>query len=108
MQYGMRVGWNARGGTDADHLRIDRQMAEARMHAALQPVRDALGEAAYRAWVDETLSEDDGIDQIIAKARTELARLEQDATCTCDPHPDRGGMACPACKRAMGDTEIPF
>ena len=106
MQYGMRVGWNARGGTDAEHLRIDKLAAKARMHAALQPLQDALGEDAYRAWVEETIADTDTISEIVEKAGREMARLEQDATCTCNPNTV---SACPACVKALGQSQkIPF
>ena len=103
MQYGMRVGWNTRGGTDAEHLRIARQAARARMDAALLPVLEALGETAYRAWVDETLLETDGVDAIIKKAGMKLAELEQEGACSCNP---LTVTACPACLRAMAGLDI--
>jgi hypothetical protein len=106
MQYGLRTGWNARGGTDAEHLRIDRQAARVRMDAALQPVLDALGVEGYLVWVDENLLDTDSIDQVILKANREVARLEQEAACSCNP---LTVTACPACLRAMAnDVEIPF
>jgi hypothetical protein len=57
---GTRSGWNTKGGTDADHLAIQRQMADEAKARALRTcgrLADMLGDDEYVAWVDANVTD---------------------------------------------------
>lgn len=74
---GTRSGWNTRGGTDADHLRIAQEMIREKMMATCQKLADKLGTEAYIAWVDAEITDTDSASAIIRKAEAKLAEITQ-------------------------------
>ena len=72
---GTRSGWNTRGGTDAEHLRIQQEILHERMITTCQNLADTMGTAAYRAWVETELTDEDTPTEIIKKANAKLAEL---------------------------------
>jgi hypothetical protein len=73
---GTRSGWNTRGGTDAEHLRIQQEILHERMITTCQKLADEMGTAAYRAWVETELLDSDTASAIIRKAEAKLAELQ--------------------------------
>ena len=101
----MRYGWNTRGGSSADHLRMQRQALIAQRDAAGMLLLQEIGVDDFVAWVDENIPDDLPITTVIDMLERELDSL---VTCTCPP--DFGG-SCKACKHSLSKlyTEaLPF
>jgi hypothetical protein len=107
----VRSGWNTRGGTWREHLRLERDLADVNneesaywqncAEAALLNLLAIIGEEDYTTWA-EMVWPGETIDNHTYKAIYETARAAIEAAekggdvlgCTCKPD----GDTCPACR----------
>lgn len=82
---GTRSGWNQRGGTDAEHLRIALAVARRKAEDALSEAASVLigeiGRDAYLAWVDGNLAETDTLEEMTAKILAYLESIKNSESC---------------------------
>ena len=106
----VRSGWNTRGGTAKEHLRLERELDSHWKYVAeteLGKLADLM--ADYEGWMELTWP-GDVIDHHSYKEIYEVAhaKLETLETCTCKPGDT---MACPACQAYLENAypdELPY
>ena len=101
-----RRGWNRRGADPNKNLakRIE-EAQQVKAEAVLAELQEVMGVEKYAEWVDSLT----GLltwPRMITLAEDELSWW----TCTCEEHPTRDEMACPAClasRPAVLEGELP-